>query len=489
MKIRSRLQISNILMIVIPVGITAVFALLCLGMIWFAAVGTSGLSFDDQEEFYEASQGITAMVENALASGDTDKQLARLESYSRILDETSLALTVVRDGEDFYRYGVTSRIDESLIASAQALGDNGSASRDGRSVYARAVETGGHSYHIFLCGSDARSIGMERLKDVILVAAAVLAAAVVLSILATNWFLTRFVFRKIARPLDILGEGVQAIAAGDLDYRIRYKGRDEFSPIVDEFNEMAARLAASAEEIRRHEESRKELMAGISHDLRSPLTSIQAYVEGILDGVAATPDKQQQYLRMIKTKAEDIERMVSQIFLYSKMDLAEFPVHMQALRLDEAVQDICGASAADYARRGLDVQLEAAEPLTVMADPELLRRILVNLLDNSLKYKTAARGTATVSLRAEGDDAVLTARDDGPGVRPEAVDKLFDIFYRSDPARHNPNQGSGLGLAIVAKAVGRMGGRISARNVAPHGLAIEIRFAKGAANEKTHTDC
>lgn len=171
--------------------------------------------------------------------------------------------------------------------------------------------------------------------------------------------------------------------------------------------------------------------------------------------------------------------MVSQIFQYSKMDLENYPLNMEHLQLDSEIAALLEVVAPEYAAKGLEVQTEQLDAVRVQADAELVRRILVNILDNSLKYKTAERGHVAVRLIADGDTARLTLADDGPGVAPDALPKLFDVFYRSDPSRHNPNQGSGLGLAIVAKAVQRMGGQVSAHANTPHGLVIDIVLPKG----------
>ncbi len=296
-------------------------------------------------------------------------------------------------------------------------------------------------------------------------------AAIVCSILLTNRFLTRFVFRRIEAPLTLLAAGVRRIGEGDLDYRISYGQPDEFAPVCTAFNEMAERLKASVERTRRDEESRKELLAGISHDLRSPLTSIQAYVEGLLDGVARTDEAKERYLRTIHAKAADIDRLVSQLFLYAKLDLEGFPVVCGPLRLDRFTAELVEELSTDYRERGLELVTEDFPVVTVSADPAQLRRVITNLLDNSAKYKVKAVGRVSISLDAGGR---LTLSDDGPGVPEEALPRLFDVFYRSDPARKNPAGGSGLGLSIAARAVQRMGGTIRAFHAPTGGLAIEI---------------
>ena len=144
---------------------------------------------------------------------------------------------------------------------------------------------------------------------------------VILSVYFTNRFLTNFVFKKIEQPLELLEEGVAQIRDGNLNHRINYNDDTEFLPVCDAFNEMAVRLKESVEQTMKNEQSRKELLAGISHDIRSPLTSIQAYVEGLIDGIADTPEKRKKYLLTIKQKSESISNMVSQIFTFSKMEL------------------------------------------------------------------------------------------------------------------------------------------------------------------------
>lgn len=224
---------------------------------------------------------------------------------------------------------------------------------------------------------------------------------------------------------------------------------------------MARRLKASVQQLQNEERSRKVLIAGISHDIRSPLTSIQAYVEGLLDGVAQTPEAQHRYLTTIKNKAEDLEHIVSQLFLFSKLELGEASGDRQPMRLDTCIADTVSGLQEEYRQKGLDVALHLA-PVTIAADPVLVQRIVMNILENSLKYKRKPRGKLDIQLDDKGEQAVLCFADDGPGVPAEALPHLFEVFYWSDPARKNPGSGSGLGLAIVAGATEKCGGTIQA---------------------------
>lgn len=352
--------------------------------------------------------------------------------------------------------------------------------RDGRSLCARAVKKGETLYQVYLF-SRRGELSYKTLKRAVALALGVLSLAVLLSVLLTNRFLTKFVLQRIEQPLDILSGGVRQIRDGNLDYRIAYSGRDEFTPVCSDFNEMAQRLKDSVERTRRHEESRRELMAGISHDLRSPLTSVQAYVEGLLDGVAKTPETRRKYLETIKNKAENIQRMVSQIFLFSKMELEEYPIRMETLRLDREIENLLKDLRGEYAARGLSIEARLC-PATVKADAAEIRRVLVNIWDNSAKYKAKPLGRMEILLEAKDESCVLSLTDDGPGVPREALNRLFEVFYRSDPSRQNPHRGSGLGLAIAAKALQRMGGTIWAEEAETGGLRILIELPLEAEN-------
>ncbi|GHV50606.1 hypothetical protein AGMMS49579_04470 [Spirochaetia bacterium] len=226
----------------------------------------------------------------------------------------------------------------------------------------------------------------------------------------------------------------------------------------------------------KYENNRRELIAGISHDLRTPLTSIKAYLEGIETGLASTPEKQQKYFSTIKNKANDLEHIINQLFLFSKLDIGEYPMNMQKIDLGRTLAEMLGELADEYRRRGLVItQGQNVENIFVNADYLQLRNVIINILENSVKYKNTEEGALVVNCSVSGSTAEIILADDGPGVPPDALDKLFDVFYRTDPARNNEKKGSGLGLAIADKTIRRMGGTIHAE-LPGHGLSIIINL-------------
>jgi signal transduction histidine kinase len=300
----------------------------------------------------------------------------------------------------------------------------------------------------------------------------IFAVFIILMSLLNNFFTHRMT-RRILKPLDPLGEGVRQIHDNNFSFRIDYKYDNEFRPICEAFNEMAAKLESSTAKQKKDEANRRELIAGISHDLRTPLTSIKGYIEGIETGVASTPEMRDNYIAVIKSKAEAMEHIIEQLFLFSKLDMDEFPLAMRRVDISEAVGDMIEASVSEYASRGLDIKFsEIKESVYVSVDVFMLRNVIDNILENSVKYKTKERGRMEIGISVEGGFVLLRLSDDGTGVQTDMLSKLFDVFYRTDPSRSR--SGSGLGLAISAKIIERMGGGIHAEQPAGGGLSIAI---------------
>ncbi len=297
---------------------------------------------------------------------------------------------------------------------------------------------------------------------------AAIAAVLLLGTVAlTNLYLTRHLFRHISQPLDTLTAGVARIRDGDLDTPIAYTEPDEFKAACDAVDEMAARLKASLEQQQAAQQQNQELIAGMSHDLKSPLTAIRAYTEGLLEGVAQDEAARQRYLQTIYAKEADMETLVNRLFAFARMDVSQYPVHAEPLALAAELE------AITEEQEGVAVTVDVPE-MTVLADRELLRRIAVNLLDNSRKY--GGREDVSVRITAEkiGDMAAIAFTDNGAGVPPEQLPRLFDVFYRGDAARTAPGKGSGIGLAVVKKACDEMHGTVWAENAENGGLRVTV---------------
>lgn len=261
--------------------------------------------------------------------------------------------------------------------------------------------------------------------------AAIYGGTVILALLAaigfTNLYLTKHLFRHIQKPLDILVSGVKRIQEGNLDAPIGYVVPDEFKPACDAVDEMAARLKTSLEAQSRQQQ-KQELIAGMSHDLKSPLTLIRAYTEGLLDGAAKDEQTQARYLQTIYAKETELETLVNRLFSFAKLDLSEAPAKPEALEISGTFAEI----AAGFEAEGLDVRLDDLPDETVMADRELLSRCMSNLLDNSRKYGASH---VVISADISGETVSISVSDDGPGVEASQLEKIFELGYRTDSAR------------------------------------------------------
>jgi signal transduction histidine kinase len=313
-----------------------------------------------------------------------------------------------------------------------------------------------------------------------------IAFSLILTSIISNYLNYRMT-KRIVEPLEPLGEGVRQIQSNNLAYRIDYQGNDEFRPVCDAFNEMAEKLETSTAEKKKDEANRRELIAGISHDLRTPLTSIIGCIEGIETGVASTPQMQKQYHTYIKNEAANMKHIIEQLFLFSKLDMDEFPLILLRVDITTAIYEMLEDSLSDYEKRGLTIHLtKMPKDIFVSADVRLLRNVIVNILENSIKYKTKEQGQMEISAAVMEDHVLLRFADDGPGVEADMLPKLSEVFFRADPSRSTI--GSGLGLAICAKIIQGMGGTIHAESPPQGGLAIVIRLpiSKGEITNGGH---
>jgi len=304
----------------------------------------------------------------------------------------------------------------------------------------------------------------------------------VIFIFLANHFLTRFVFKPIITSLNVLTEGVHEISAGNLSYRLKHDMGNEFDIVGANFNEMATRLHEMVEQRKEDDQNRKELIAGISHDLRTPLTSIRTYAEGIELGLATTPEKQEKYISTIKNRTKDIEHIINQLFLFSKLDIGDFPMRLDKRNAASWLTDFVDTIEEEYSKKGLCINLDnRIKEEYFLVDSVQLKNVLNNILENSVKYGKKPDGIMKIECVRDREDIIITMTDNGLGVPDEDLNKLFDVFYRSDKARSNPSGGSGLGLAISAKMIERMGGCVSATNANDGGLQIILKlpFVKG----------
>lgn len=302
----------------------------------------------------------------------------------------------------------------------------------------------------------------------------IISTIVIMVILVSLYFANRII-EKIMVPLNHLCAGAQRIQEGDLSQDISCQGAEELEKVCDSFNQMQHQLKENMKKNEKYERDRNEMLAGISHDLRTPLTSIKSYVKGLQDDVAKTPDKQKEYLDVVYRKACVIESLINSLFLFSRLETDTFPYTFKSVSIQNFIVTLLDSLEYDLKKGNAVLTLNSrCTDQKVWMDGEQMTRALTNVLDNSIKYNPNKQLHITVTLFEQNGQVVIRIQDDGAGVSTEQLNRLFDSFYRGDESRNPATQGSGLGLAIAKRIVTAHGGRISAES--NQGLAIIIEL-------------
>jgi histidine kinase len=292
--------------------------------------------------------------------------------------------------------------------------------------------------------------------------------------------LNYLVSRSIIKPISILKEGAERIKSGDLNFEIKATSNDEIGQLDRAFEEMRKKLKESINLQLQYEENRKELLSNISHDLKTPITSIIGYVEGIKDGVANTPQKMDKYLSTIYLKARDMDSLIDELFLFSKLDLKKEPFTFETVRLDKYLKDYVEELHLDLLQQGIQIDLHLTnKQIYVTADREKLKRVLANLISNCVKYMNKDQKKIAISLHEGLFDVVVQVTDNGYGIESSALPYIFNRFYRAEQSRNSRTGGSGLGLAIAKKIIGEHEGDIWATSEIGKGTNVFFSLKKG----------
>jgi signal transduction histidine kinase len=257
------------------------------------------------------------------------------------------------------------------------------------------------------------------------------------------------VARSVAGPVARVRRASEELAGGDLSVRAPETGPAELSDLGASFNRMAG-------ELERLFDARRELVAHASHDLRTPLASLQAMLEAVEDGLAPA----EQYLPAMGEQVRHLGRLVDDLFELARIDAGQLTLELRDVRLDGLVASCVRGVTASAEARGVRVEsrIDAAAPPARCA-PEHVERVLLNLLANALRH-TPGDGAVAVLLEAEGDGVRLSVEDTGDGIAPDQLERAFERFWRADSARRRDGAGAGLGLAIARGLVEAQGGRI-----------------------------
>ena len=271
-----------------------------------------------------------------------------------------------------------------------------------------------------------------------------------------------WVYRSIAVPLVKLKKATQNIKEGNLDFVLDVEGKDEFSELCQDFEEMRRRLKESTEEKSLIEKENRELISNISHDLKTPITAVKGYVEGIMDGVADTPEKMDRYVRTIYNKTNEMDHLINELTFYSKIDTNRIPYTFNKLNVEDYFEDCSEEVGLELETRGIELVYAnyVEKDVMVIADGEQIRRVIHNIISNAIKYMDKPKGIIQIRIKDVGDFIQIEIEDNGKGIGPKDLPYIFDRFYRTDVSRNSSKGGSGIGLSIVKKILEDHGGKV-----------------------------
>lgn len=274
-----------------------------------------------------------------------------------------------------------------------------------------------------------------------------------------------WIYRSVATPLVKLRKATQNIKDGNLDFVLDVEGADEFAELCRDFEEMRRRLKESAEEKLVLDKENKELISNISHDLKTPITAVKGYVEGIMDGVADTPEKMDRYVRTIYNKTVEMDHLINELTFYSKIDTNRIPYTFSKLNVEDYFSDCAEEVGLELETRGIQLCYAnyVDSDVQVIADGEQIRRVIHNIISNTIKYMDKGKGMkGIIQIRVKdvGDFVQVEIEDNGKGIAAKDLPYIFDRFYRTDVSRNSAKGGSGIGLSIVRKILEDHGGKV-----------------------------
>lgn len=415
---------------------------------------------------------------------------AQWEQWSEALEHYDFRLLVMTSsGEKVYSNVKHNEWEgtESLFSTEKSSEAVDTYLIEGVTILVTRCQIGEESYDIYLTGSAKENLffGMDRgMFEMFLMIFLVVGLLAIGAILLCSQLLTKLLIQKILKPVNELDKAAKRVVEGELSVPIAYQPEDEFKNVCDSFDLMQQHLKEGIEKNAAYEKARTEMVSGISHDLRTPLTSVKGYIKGMMDGVASTEEKQKEYLEIAYRKSCDMDVLLSKLFYFSKLETGNMPFFRQRTEVAAYIRNYASEKELELKEKKitLKVFLEVTEKAYCNLDREQIHRVLDNLIENSVKYSQRSEGLIlSVRLSRIHKKIEIDFSDNGIGVPEEKLSHIFEQFYRGDESRSSQCNGNGLGLYVCQYIIKEHGGSIRAYNM--DGLHICIRIPEMEGEE------
>jgi len=485
MKFKTRLRVTFIIIIVLPLVLTALA---------FCGIGLYLMNV--QKGFPIVKPDYTAVAENMQEVVDAtdrafyhlqdqiEKDTAKLEDKdylemvnSRIAKRTTYI--IVRKGEELY-YAGNEEAAQAIFDKLPGYQENEITEESG--IYYDDLDKYVKQLDFrFPDGSEGSAFVITKVNSLISRHLLVdMFVAIFLILMFTGLMLTRWIRKGVFNPVNELNIAMRKIKEGDFEYVLQTDAKGEIGDLYRNYEDMRLRLKETTEESIESEKQNRELVSNISHDLKTPITAIKGYVEGIMDGVAVTPEKMDKYIRTIYNKANDMERLINELTYYSGIDNNRIPYNFHRINVADYFGDCVEEVGLDLEQKNIELNYSnlARTDTIVIADPEQMKKVINNIISNSVKYLDKPHGEIDIRILDETDSIRVEIEDNGKGIAQKDLPRIFERFYRTDASRNSAQGGSGIGLSIVKKIIEDHGGYIWATSKEGEGTCIHFILRK-----------
>ncbi len=495
MKIKHRLIISFFIMIIVPIVLMVCVFMVALSYVEAGFRSTYGIEYEGDLDFSLSSmrllsrfseEAYDSLKANVSAYPESMEDFSYLETVNASLKNNYSYLIVKKDDEIAYYGGEESSDVEKAYKLIDEISDSDELNSQSGIFVGGGVQAliklikfnyrDGSDGIIFIV-TESQGIVPEIRNFIV-----VMLIAIVLILVFTAATMTLWTYTGLVTPIKRLQNAAKNIKEGKLNFTVEGSVmQDEVGMLCNDFEQMRARLEENAKDKVHKDKEHREIIRNISHDLKTPITSVKGYVEGILDGVADTPEKRERYLRIIYNKANEMDSLIEELTLYSQLDTNELPYSFTEIPVRGYFDDCAQEIALDLRENGMSFRYENFCGLSdsISADPEKLKRAVDNIFSNSIKYMDKEQGHMRLTIKNVVNDYIqIEIEDNGVGIAKEDIPYIFDRFYRTDESRGTQKGGSGIGLSIVKKIIEDHGGRVWATSELGQGTCMFIMLPK-----------
>jgi len=489
MKLKTRLIISFFIIILVPIVLVT---LVLSGVIYYQLrtieqqYGIDGMTYEDLSNSSKMLSRFTVNIYKDVKNEiEKNPELLESEEYLESINtdlKKKYSYLVIRRGTEIYYTGTDDNVgylyDELPDYGDSQIGaDRGTYFGGDMQAFVKQIDftfADGEEGTVFFITS--AQIVIPQIKTILYE----MIVAVVVILFATSAMLTGWIYKGLTKPLKKLKAATQNIKEGNLDFVIEADAEDEIGELCVDFEEMRQRLKTTAEERLEDDRESKELVSNISHDLKTPITAVKGYVEGIMDGVADTPEKMDKYIRTIYNKANEMDRLINELTFYSKIDTNRIPYTFNKINVAGFFEDCIDELSLDLESKKVELAYfnYSDENTVVIADAEQVKRVINNIVNNSVKYMDKKKGYINIRIKDVGDFIQVEIEDNGKGIGQKELTCIFDRFYRTDASRNSSQGGSGIGLSIVKKIIEDHGGKIWATSKEATGTVMHFVLRK-----------